>query len=62
MARRDLLGTKEVAQLTGLSQAHVRRLLIEGDELHGQKINRWTWLVERDEVDRFMRERERARR
>ena len=57
MARSDLLGTKEVAELTGLSKAHVRRLLIENDELHGQKLNKWTWLVERSEVERFLRER-----
>jgi len=56
-----MLGTADVAEMTGLSKAHVRHLLLAGTELHGVKINAWTWLVERAEVDRFLAERKKRR-
>lgn len=52
-----MLGTADVAKLTGLSVSHVRRLLIEG-KIKGTKINNWTWLVRRSAVDRFLAKRE----
>ena len=56
-----MLGTADVAKLTGLSKAHVRRLLQEDTQLHGVKVNAWVWLVERAEVDRFVAERKKRR-
>ena len=61
---KNLLGTREVARITGLSVGHIRRLLIEDEKLHGRQLDGWTWMVDRAEVERFRREwlqRERKR-
>jgi len=53
---KNLIGTREVARITGLSVGHVRRLLIADEKLHGRQLDGWTWMVDRAEVDRFIRE------
>jgi len=50
------LTTKEAASLAGVSDAHIRRLLIAG-KLKGRKLGGWVWLVPRREVERWLAER-----
>jgi len=52
------LTVKEAARMAGVSDAHIRRLLIAGT-LRGRKLNNWLWLVRRSEVDHWLAGRKR---
>jgi len=54
--RRELT-TKEAAELAGVTDSYIRRLLIDGT-LQGRKLNNWVWLVPTTEVERWMEKRE----
>lgn len=55
----EIMGSVELAEKSGLTDAHIRRLLIAG-KIAGQKIGR-TWLISTEEAQRFINERNAAK-
>ncbi len=50
--------TKEAAALAGVTDSYIRRLLIVGT-LKGRKLNNWTWLIPRREVEQWIANKKR---
>lgn len=56
MSEDNSWGTTELAEASGLSAAHIRRLLIDDQELHGYKLGR-DWRVSDIEARQWLEER-----
>jgi excisionase family DNA binding protein len=54
--KRHELTTREAAELAGVTDSYIRRLLI-GGTLKGRKLNNWIWLVSQSEVERWIAQR-----
>jgi len=54
--KRRELTTGEAAELAGVTDSYIRRLLIRGT-LKGRKLNNWVWLVSQSEVERWIAQR-----
>jgi excisionase family DNA binding protein len=50
------LSTAEAAERAGVSQRHIRRLLTDGS-IEGRKLNKWVWLVDRQSLEKWIRNR-----
>lgn len=48
----SFVSVAEAAKIIGCSDAHVRRLLIDG-ELQGQKLNERAWAVRQDSAEKY---------
>jgi hypothetical protein len=59
MSEKRYYGTRELADLSGLTQERVRQL-VAGGEIQGQKVSR-DWVIERDEALRWLSERNQER-
>jgi excisionase family DNA binding protein len=56
MTENDQLSTKEAAQLAGVSQRHIRRLLNDGT-IEGRRLGQWVWLVDRQSLQKWVESR-----
>ncbi len=50
------LSTAEAAQIAGVSQRHIRRLL-KDSSIEGRQLNKWVWLVEPKSLEAWMQRR-----
>ena len=53
---KELLTTAEVAEAAGCAPTWVRRLLLEGKELKGEKLG-WAWMIRRADAEKWLEKR-----
>ena len=48
----NYLNTQQAAVVIGCTDAHIRRMLIDGT-IHGKKVSERTWMIPRKEAERI---------